>query len=126
MKNVKLWKGLIIITILSAFLLPICSAAMWTEEREVEMVVQIVLDIQAFDFTINDLYDYEQQKAVIDKITDEILIGKYNINENDFFIGAMGNDGKFESVYLVLDLAWDTYEFTFKVNKIVEEEKSEI
>lgn len=127
MKNVRLLRGLIIMMILSAFLLPNCYAKVWSEADEVKMVFNIIKDIEKIELTVEDLIKIEKQQKIVDHIGYEILIRKYNLSPDDFGVIAFGDvvTEHLTHITVSLDLVWDTYEFTFIVNKFVKEKKNE-
>jgi hypothetical protein len=105
------------------FLMLNLAAAADLEVYEVKMVAKIIIDVQEFLDTqieagIDD--DPNHHQGIVDHITDNILIAKYNIDADKIGVFLMANPQtlKVSRLHMALDLIFEDYMHTFTLTTI--------
>lgn len=128
MKNVNLFKKLIILVIVSAFLLPSCFAGEMTEIDEIKMVVKIMHDVKEYTSKQVSTRKIEDHKRIVDHIGYEILMRKYNLKPEQFFIAAVGMPMtlQLEYIFVRLEMNYSNYSFRCSIKKAINNETNSI
>lgn len=112
------------------FLILNIAAAADLEVYEVTMVAKIIIDVQEFLDTqieagIDD--DPNHHQGIVDHITDNILIAKYNIDANKIgvFLMADPQTMKVTRLHMGLDLIFEDYMHTFPLTTIEKGDQNE-